>query len=256
MNYYAYHLALREEEVKGIKLALLPGAPERCCKIASAFGDCEELASHREFKTVKAESEEGKILVVSTGIGGPSLSIAVEELAQLGVRLFLRVGTCGAIQEGIAVGDLVISEGAVRMDGASPHYAPLSYPACAHWEMVGALKKACELLRCRYHLGITCSSATFYPGQERYDTFSGYIISSLRGSREEWKKLGVLNYEMEIATLFTVARVLGLRSGAICGVLVNRNEKEEVEEEKIEEIEDRLSQVAAEAARLILSGEE
>lgn len=120
----------------------------------------------------------------------------------------------------------------------------------------GALKKACELLRCRYHLGITCSSATFYPGQERYDTFSGYIISSLRGSREEWKKLGVLNYEMEIATLFTVARVLGLRSGAICGVLVNRNEKEEVEEEKIEEIEDRLSQVAAEAARLILSGEE
>ena len=184
------------------------------------------------------------------------MSKSVEELAQLGVRLFLRVGTCGAIQEGIAVGDLVISEGAVRMDGASPHYAPLSYPACAHWEMVGALKKACELLRCRYHLGITCSSATFYPGQERYDTFNGYIISSLRGSREEWKKLGVLNYEMEIATLFTVARVLGLRSGAICGVLVNRNEKEEVEEEKIEEIEDRLSQVAAEAARLILSGEE
>lgn len=256
MSYYSYHLALSEEEVKGIKLALLPGAPERCWKIASAFGDGEELAFHREFKTVKAENESGKVLVVSTGIGGSSLSITVEELAQLGVRNFLRVGTCGAIQEEVAVGDLVISEGAVRMDGASPHYAPLSYPACAHWEMTEALKKACEFLKYRYHLGITCSSATFYPGQERYDTFSGYVISSLRGSREEWKKLGVLNYEMEIATLFTVARVLGLRSGAICGVLVNRNKKEEVEREKIEEVEDRLSEVAAKAAQLILSKEE
>ena len=256
MSYYSYHLAVSEEEVRGIKLALLPGAPERCWKIASAFGDGEELAFYREFKTVKAENESGKILVVSTGIGGSSLSIAVEELAQLGVRNFLRVGTCGAIQEGVAVGDLVISEGAVRMDGASPHYAPLSYPACANWEMVGALKKACELLKYRYHLGITCSSATFYPGQERYDTFSGYIISSLLGSKKKKKKLGVLNYEMEIATLFTVARVLGLRSGAICGVLVNRNQKEEVEREKIEEIENRLSQVAAKAAQLILSGEE
>jgi len=126
-------------------------------------------------------------LVVSTGIGGPSLSIAVEELAQLGVRLFLRVGTCGAIQEGIAVGDLVISEGAVRMDGASPHYAPLSYPACAHWEMVGALKKACELFEVSLSLRITCSSATFIPGRKDMILLmvTSFLLFGVAGRMEE-----------------------------------------------------------------------
>lgn len=250
--YRAYHLALSEGDVEGIRLALLPGAPERTEVLAQAFGKVRVLALHREFKSVLAESEEGKILVVSTGIGGPSLSIAVEELARLGVRWFIRVGTCGAIQEDIAVGDLVISEGAIRLDGASAHYAPLEYPAVADWRTVGFLREACEKARVRYHLGITCSSATFYPGQERYDTFSHYVLRSFQGSLQEWRALGVLNYEMEVATLLVVARVFGLRAGAVCGVLVNRTGEERVAEEVVGNVEERLAQVSALTARYIL----
>lgn len=250
--YRAYHLGLSEEDTRGAELALLPGAPERTEVLARAFGRAEVLAFHREFKSVLAENEVGRILVVSTGIGGPSLSIAVEELARLGVRWCIRVGTCGAIQEDITVGDLVISEGAVRLDGASDHYAPPEYPAVADWRVVGILKEACEKENVPYHIGITCSSATFYPGQERYDTFSRYVPRHLQGSLKEWQALRVLNYEMEVATLFVVARVFGLCAGAVCGVLVNRTKEERVAEEALGEVEERLARVAALAARWIL----
>ncbi|MGC8779179.1 MAG: nucleoside phosphorylase, partial [Candidatus Caldatribacteriaceae bacterium] len=159
----------------------------------------------------------------------------------------LRVGTCGAIQEHIAIGDLVISEGAVRMDGVSCHYAPLAYPACADFELVQHLKRACEDLKYRYHIGVTCSSATFYPGQERYDTFTGYVLKEFQGSLEEWRRLRVLNYEMETATLFTMARVFGLRAGAICGVLVNRTREERVSPEVVNEVEEKLVRVTGRA---------
>lgn len=252
MGYYAYHLALRKEDVQGVKLVITPGDPERCEKIAASIGTFHVLAFHREFKSVLVEGEKGQLLIVSSGIGGASLSIMVEELARLGVKVFLRVGTCGAIQEDIAVGDLIVSEGAVRMDGVSEHYAPLSYPACADFELVQYLKNACEGLGYRYHIGITCSSATFYPGQERYDTFSGYVLKDLQGSLEQWRRLQVLNYEMEVATLFTMARVFGLRAGAVCGVLVNRLRSEQVSFEVIEDVERKLAQVAKFTAEQVL----
>jgi len=252
VGYYAYHLALGEEDLKGVEVAITPGAPERCEKIAGFIGSFQVLAFHREFKSVLASGKNGRVLVVSSGIGGASLSIMVEELARLGIKVFLRVGTCGAIQEEILVGDLVISEGAVRMDGVSCHYAPLAYPACADFGLVHCLKRACEDLQYRYHMGITCSSATFYPGQERYDTFTGYVLRELQGSLEEWRQLRVLNYEMEVATLLTVARVFGLRAGALCGVLVNRLQEENVSPEVVEKVEVRLAQVAGRTAELIL----
>ncbi|MCX7668033.1 MAG: uridine phosphorylase, partial [Atribacterota bacterium] len=248
------HLALREEDVRGVELVITPGDQARCAKVAALLGPFRVLAFHREFKSVLVSGQKGKVLVVSSGIGGASLSIMVEELARLGVKMFLRVGTCGAIQEHIAVGDLIVSEGAVRMDGVSEHYAPLSYPACADFTLVQYLKNACEDLKYRYHIGITCSSATFYPGQERYDTFTGYVLRNLRGSFNEWQKLGVLNYEMEVATLFTMARVFGLRAGAVCGVLVNRLHSEQVSFEVIEEVEQKLAQVAKLTAAWILGG--
>ncbi|MEN3185055.1 MAG: uridine phosphorylase [Atribacterota bacterium] len=254
MSYYAYHLALREEDFGGVTLVITPGDPERCEKIASAIGPFQVLAFHREFKSVLVSGRKGKVLVVSSGIGGASLSIMVEELARLGVKVFLRVGTCGAIQEHISVGDLIVSEGAVRMDGVSEHYAPIAYPACADFELVRYLKNACEDLGYRYHIGVTCSSATFYPGQERYDTFTGYVLRDLQGSFKEWQKLGILNYEMEVATLFTMTRVFGLRAGAICGVLVNRVQNEQVSLEAMEEVEWKLAQVARLTAERILEG--
>lgn len=250
--YRAYHLGLAEGDTEGATLALLPGAPERTEILAQAFGKARVLAFHREFKSVLAENKVGKILVVSTGIGGPSLSIAVEELSRLGIRWFIRVGTCGAIQEGVNVGDLIVSEGAVRLDGASEHYAPLAYPAVADWRLVDVLEKACKAAGVPYHVGITCSSATFYPGQERYDTFSRYVPRHLQGSLKEWQALGVLNYEMEVATLFVVARIFGLRAGAVCGVLVNRTKEEHVIEKELRVVEERLARVAALAARWVL----
>ena len=162
----------------------------------------------------------------STGIGGPSTSIAVEELAQLGVRTFLRVGTTGAIQPDIAVADVIVTTGSVRLDGASLHFAPLEYPAVAHFDCMTALVDAARELGHTVHVGITVASDTFYPGQERYDTVSGYVRRSLQGSRDEWAALHVLNYEMESATLFTMCAANGWRAGMVAGVLVNRTQQE------------------------------
>jgi uridine phosphorylase len=157
--------------------------------------------------------------VTSTGIGGPSTSIAVEELAHLGVRTFLRVGTTGAIQPEIAIGDVIVTAGAVRLDGASTHYAPLEYPAVAHHEILRALVDAADEIGCSYHVGVTASSATFYPGEQRHDSFSGYVLRRFQGATEEWRRLHVLNYEMESATLLTMCSAMGLRAGCLTGVV-------------------------------------
>ena len=133
------------------------------------------MASNREFTSFLGRAHDVPIVVCSTGVGGPSTSIAVEELAQLGVRTFLRVGTTGAIQPDIAVGDVVITTGSVRMDGASLHFAPLEYPAVAHHDCTTALVSAAEAADVTAHVGIAVASDTFYPGQERYDTVSGYV---------------------------------------------------------------------------------
>lgn len=216
-----YHLALDREAIAGAAYALLPGDPARVMAIATTppFADARELACKREFRTWLGYVHGVPALVTSTGIGGPSTSIAVEELARLGVRTFLRVGTTGAIQPHIRVGDVVITTGAVRLDGASAHYAPLEYPAVAHHEVVSALVEAARVLDIPCHVGITCSSDTFYPGQERPDTFSGYVPRRFLGITEEWRRLHVLNYEMEAATLLTMCSALGLRGGCVTGVI-------------------------------------
>ncbi len=252
MTYHAYHLHLSQEMVQGVRVALIPGAPERCSEIADFFGESHQIAYNREYRSVISESREGKILVVSSGIGGPSLAIAIEELVRLGIRYFLRVGTCGAIAADLNPVDLVVSEGAVRLDGTSGHYAPLPYPACADTEVTTLIVRACRELGFPYRAGITCSSATFYPGQERYDTFTGYVIRELQGSLDEWRRLGVLNYEMETATLFTMARVFGMRAGAVCAVLVNRLTSEEPDHATYKEAESRVSRAAVQTAKLIL----
>jgi uridine phosphorylase len=221
-----FHLGLTREQLRGATVAILPGDPGRVPKIAGHFADPSPLASNREFTSFLGTAGDLPIVVCSTGIGGPSTSIAVEELAQLGVRTFLRVGTTGAIQPQIAVGDVIVTTGAVRMDGASLHFAPLEYPAVAHFDCVRALVTAAHEAGLSTHVGVTVASDTFYPGQERYDTVSGYVRRSLQGSREEWAALHVLNYDMESATLFTQCAVNGWRAGMVAGVLVNRTQQE------------------------------
>jgi uridine phosphorylase len=247
-----FHLNLTRDMLDGATLALLPGDPARVETIASHLDNPQFLASSREF-TIWLGYLDGKPLVVcSTGIGGPSTSVAVEELAQVGVRTFLRVGTTGAIQPGIGVSELVITQAAVRMDGASRHFAPLEYPASSNFECTQALVNAAAESGVNYHVGITASSDTFYPGQERYDTVSGRVVASLRGSADEWKSLGVLNYEMESATLFTMCSTNGWRAGCVAGVLVNRTEQEIPDQANIESAETNAIKTVVAASRKLL----
>lgn len=249
----AHHLALSRDQLGGAHVALLPGDPGRVPAIAAALpGEATELACNREFRTWLARGEHGGVLVTSTGIGGPSTAIAVEELARLGVDTFIRVGTTGALPERITVGNVIISTGAVRLDGASTHYAPIEYPAVADHAVTRALLEAARAARLPHHAGITASSDTFYPGQERYDTFSGYVLRRLQGSAEEWKRLHVLNFEMEAATLFVVASTLGLRAGCVCGVLVNRTVTERIDPARVQTAEQNAIAVAAGAAVALL----
>jgi uridine phosphorylase len=251
-----FHLGLTRDQLAGARIALLPGDPGRVQRIAEALpGERQELAWQREFRTWLVRGPDGVVAVTSTGIGGPSTAIAVEELARLGVNTFIRVGTTGAIQPHIGVGDVVITSGAVRLDGASTHYAPVEYPAVADHAVTHELIESARETGIPFHTGVTASSDTFYPGQERYDTFSGYVIRRFQGSAEEWRKLRVLNFEMEAATLFVVALTLGLRAGCVAGVLVNRTQSERVDEANARPAEHNAITVATGAvARLLAEG--
>ena len=146
----------------------------------------------------------------------------MEELAEIGITNFLRVGTTGAIQPQVKVGDIVITKAAVRIDGTSEHYAPMEYPAVASFDFSACIVEACREIQTPYHVGITASSASFYPGQDRYDSFKGFVPRKFRGLRQEWQHLNVLNYEMESAAVFTIASTFGLRAACFCVVLLNR----------------------------------
>ncbi|PKB89536.1 uridine phosphorylase, partial [Ewingella americana] len=182
-----FHLGLAKKDLNGATLAIVPGDPERVEKIAKLMENPVRLASHREFTSWRAELDGKSVIVCSTGIGGPSTSIAVEELAQLGIRTFLRVGTTGAIQPHINVGDVLVTTAAVRLDGASLHFAPMEFPAVADFACTTALVAAAEAVGAATHIGVTASSDTFYPGQERYDTFSGRVVRRFKESMKEWQ---------------------------------------------------------------------
>lgn len=251
-----FHLDLTRDDLRGATIAILPGDPGRVAKIAEHFDDPTPLASNREFTShlgwTAGGAGAGKpVVVCSTGIGGPSTSIAVEELAQLGVRTFLRVGTTGAIQPDIAVADVIVTTGSVRLDGASLHFAPLEYPAVADFACTSALVQAARAAGHTVHVGITVASDTFYPGQERYDTVSGYVRRHFRGSREEWQQLHVLNYEMESATLFTMCAANGWRAGMVAGVLVNRTQQEIPDAEVHATVEANAVDVVVRAAAML-----
>lgn len=247
-----FHLDLTTDMLEGATLAVVPGDPKRPEIIAAELDDPKHLATNREFTSWLGRINGTPIVVCSTGIGGPSTSIAVEELAQCGVRTFLRVGTTGAIQPQIGVTDVIITQAAVRLDGASHHFAPAEYPAASTFACTRALVETAEASGIPYHVGITASSDTFYPGQERYDTVSGRVIPRFRGSAEEWQALGVLNYEMESATLFTMCSANGWRAGCVAGVLVNRHLQETPNPETIETAERNAIRVVLDASAKLI----
>jgi uridine phosphorylase len=248
-----YHLNIDSDQIEGATVALLPGDPGRVPGLAQTdpLERARELANKREYRTWIAYLGRTPILVTSTGIGGPSASIAIDELAQLGVRTFLRVGTTGAIQADLDIGTVVITTGAVRLDGASTHYAPIEYPAVAHPDVVQAASAAAAELGVPFRTGVSASCDTFYPGQERYDSFSGYVPRRFQGITEEWRRLHVLNYEMESSTVLTLTAAMGLRGGCVAGVVVNRARSESVTKADLEIGESNAVRVAVAAvARL------
>lgn len=248
-----FHLGLDASMIEGATLAIVPGDPERVVKIANLLDDPQRLAAHREFTSWLAKIDSTPIVITSTGIGGPSTSIAVEELAQLGVRTFLRVGTTGGIQPDVRAGDVIVTTASVRLDGASQHFAPTEFPAVANFACTRALVEAAEESGAKLHVGVTASTDTFYPGQERYDTFSGRVVERFRGSLEEWQSMGVLNYEMESATLLTMCASSGLRAGCVAGVIVARDEEEIPDMETVRRSESTAVNIVVEAARILVT---
>ncbi|WP_255149655.1 nucleoside phosphorylase [Halorarius halobius] len=238
-----YHLGVGPNDVDGP--VLLPGDPERVPKIAAFWDDSEERGHHREYRTATGTYDGAPVTVTSTGIGSPSAAIAVEEHANIGTETFMRVGSCGAIQPGMDVGDLVITTGAVRQEGTSDEYVREDYPATADSEVVTALVTACEELGYDYHTGVTCSTDSFYAGQGR-PGHGGFEAQGAEALVDELQNAGVLNFEMEAAAILTVANLYGLRAGAVCTVYANR-----VTGEFRTEGERRAGEVASRAAAIL-----
>ncbi|MHA1959998.1 MAG: uridine phosphorylase [Candidatus Thorarchaeota archaeon] len=214
-----YHIEVKEGDVA--PSVLLPGDPQRVAKISSRWDTFREVAVHRQYVTHTGTFGKAPISACSTGIGGPGTAIAVEELANVGVRTFIRVGSCATLKPDIEIGDLIISTGGVRLDGTSKQYVRPEYPASAHYEVVLAMVEAAENLGLNYHLGITASTDSFYLGQSR-PGFEGYTQSMSDSLLDDLQRANVANFEMEAATLFTLANIYGFRSGAVCAVYANR----------------------------------
>lgn len=205
-----YHLDF--DDSHGAKYAILPGDPGRVEKIAAFLENPRFYHRNREYTAYLGELEGETILVMSTGMGGPSTAIAVEELYQTGVRTFLRVGTCGGMQPEVESGDLIIATGAIRMEGTTREYAPIEFPAVASLEVSNALLQAADALGYPRHAGVVQCKDSFY-GQHSPDRMPvGY---ELKNKWQAWIDAGCLASEMESSTLYIVSQILRARAGCV-----------------------------------------
>lgn len=221
VNDRQYHIQCARGDVG--RYCILPGDPGRCEKIAAYFDAPHHVAYHREFNTYTGTLNGVKVSVTSTGIGGPSAAIAMEELTACGVDTFIRVGTCGGIHLNVESGHLVIASGAVRMEGTSREYAPIEFPAVGDFSVISALKHAADNLKFRSHVGVVQCKDSFY-GQHSPERMP--VASVLTEKWEAWKRLGVLASEMESAALYTVAAALNVRCGSVFSVVWNQERKQ------------------------------
>lgn len=212
-----FHIRCKEGDVG--RYVFLPGDPGRCEAIARYFEDPVHIGMNREYNIYTGKLLGEKVSVCSTGIGGPSASIAMEELAAIGADTFLRLGTCGGIAMDVMPGDVVVATGAIRYEHTSLEYAPLEFPAVPDFDLTAALKKAGEDLGYRTHLGVVQCKDSFY-GQHAPE--KSPVSYELLQKWESWKRLGVKASEMESAALFVVALALGLRCGSCFHVIWNQ----------------------------------
>lgn len=212
-----YHIQTAPGEVG--RYVIMPGDPKRCAKIAAFLDDAELIADSREFVTYTGYLDGVKVSVTSTGIGGPSASIAMEELKRCGADTFIRIGTCGGMALDVQGGDDVIASGAIRMEGTSREYAPIEFPAVANIEVVNALIDSAKELKHNYHVGVVQCKDSFYGQHEPQVKPVSY---ELMNKWEAWKRLGCLASEMESAAMFVVASALGVRAGSVFLVVANQ----------------------------------
>ncbi len=217
-----YHIQVGEGDVG--RYVILPGDPKRCVKIAQYFENPVLVADSREYVTYTGTLDGVKVSVTSTGIGGPSASIAMEELVAAGADTFVRIGTCGGMQLDVQSGDVVIASGAIRMEGTSKEYAPIEFPAVADIGVVNALMESAKELGVRSHVGVVQCKDAFY-GQHSPETKP--VSYELLNKWEAWKRLGCLASEMESAALFIVGASLGVRVGSCFLVLANQEREKE-----------------------------
>jgi uridine phosphorylase len=195
---------------------LLPGDPGRCERIAAHLDGAALVAANREYTTWTGALQGEPVSVTSTGIGGPSAAIAVEELCNLGAHTLIRVGSCGAMQPGLRLGDVIVAQAAVRDEGTSAQYVPLAWPAVAHLDIVDALRAAATAAGVRHHVGTVQSKDSFYG---EMDPGRMPIAAELQARWAAWVRAGVLASEMECAALLTVAAVRRVRAGAALAVV-------------------------------------
>ena len=242
-----YHTHVAPGEVG--RYVILPGDPGRCAYIAKHFDDPKLIAQNREFTTYTGTLLGEKVSVCSTGIGGPSASIAMEELHQLGADTFIRTGTCGGIDMAVRTHDIVIATGAIRFEHTSMEYAPIEFPAVADYAIVEALVEASRQLGYRYHTGVVQCKDSFY-GQHSPEKSPVYY--ELLNKWESWKRLGVKASEMESAALFVVAAALGVRCGSCFHTVWNQEREKAGLDNEMSEDTNSAVKVAVEAIKLTI----
>ena len=212
-----YHTGVGPEDIG--RYVILPGDPKRCQKIAEHFDNPKLMADSREFVTYTGTLDGVKVSVTSTGIGGPSASIALEELTRCGADTFIRVGTCGGMQKEVCGGDIVITSGAVRMEGTSREYAPIEYPAVPNVEVMNALIQASKEMNSRAHVGVVQCKDSFF-GQHEPEVMP--VGTKLQENWEAWLRMGCLASEMESSALFIAGSFRRVRVGSCFLVVANQ----------------------------------
>ena len=234
---YFYHVGFGRVDLGANppSIAVLSGDPNRAQLIAQThLKDVRMLSENRGLNSYLGFLPDGRsVLSATSGMGAPSLSIVVNELVQAGIRVIIRIGTTGSIQDHVQAGSVVITQAALCRQGAADDIAPLEYPAAADPFLTVALVKAARELGVDYHVGITASVDSFYEGQERSETSANpYLMRRLQGMTDEYRRLNILNYEMECGTLFKMGSVYGFRAGCVCGVIAQRTSAETIVEER------------------------
>lgn len=243
-----YHLKLKPGDVG--EYVIVPGDPKRCEKIAKYFDNAKFIADNREYMTYTGTLDGVKVSVCSTGIGGPSAAIAMEELTKVGAKYFIRVGTCGGMNINVKTDDVVVATGAVRMEGTSKEYAPIEWPAVANFEIANALVKASKKLNYTYHTGIVECKDSFY-GQHSPE--KSPVSYELKNKWEAWCKLGCKASEMESAALFVVANALDVQAGTVLHVVANQEREKLKLENPVSHDTDKAIKVAIEAIKIMIS---